>query len=185
MENVPFLNVTVVRSNPSNAVACFDFVLHALQQSSASGNKYLMIQYPPQFRGLFYPCTPSLPLILSSASLTGFQQTPPPPPPPPHPRLRSPSLCGTPRALSGLRYDIITASTTIIQQCGRIVAASGATPPSARRCRLSGPPLLSSRHGLTASLPPFFLPLLPLIKERLLAFLVVLPLPPPSALIRN
>lgn len=77
------------------------------------------------------------PLILSSASLTGFQQTPPPPPPPPHPRLRSPSLCGTPRALSGLRYDITTASTTIIQQCGRIVAASGATPPSARRCRLS------------------------------------------------
>lgn len=30
-ENVPFLNVTVVRSNPPNAVACFDDMSHALQ----------------------------------------------------------------------------------------------------------------------------------------------------------
>lgn len=32
MEDVLFLDVTVVRSNPSNAVACFDYVLRAQQQ---------------------------------------------------------------------------------------------------------------------------------------------------------
>lgn len=103
---------------------------------------------PPSFqcRGLFMTTSPSL--ILSPASLSGFQT--------PllhllihHLRQRSPSLCGTPRALSGLKYDMITANTTITQQCGRIVAASGAAPPSERRCRLSvssSPP--SSRHAL-------------------------------------
>lgn len=93
----------------------------------------LIIQYPPappsMWRGLLITDYIPPSLLLSPASLTGFQT--------PHIllhhlRLRSPSLCGTPRALSGLKYDMIPASATITQQCGRIVAASGATTPSAR-----------------------------------------------------
>lgn len=124
-------------------------MLRALQQQSASGDKNLLLHNPPQFRGLFFlPVHPLISvslLLLSSASLTGFQPAPLLPPFLTTPDS-SPSLCGTPSALSGLRYDIITASTTIIQQCGRIVAACGSTPPSAPRCRLS----VSS----AAALPP-------------------------------
>lgn len=110
-----------------------------------------------------------------------------------HHRLRSPSLCGTPRALSGLKYDMITASTTITQQCGRIVAASGAATPSERRCRLSvSSSLLSSRHGLCClrahavcvSLPPppLLTAFLPIIKSVSLPSLLSSPPPPPPPL---
>lgn len=73
----------------------------------------------------------------------------------PHPPFslllrRSPSLCGAPRALSGLKYDMIPASATITQQCGRIVAVSGAAATTASEhpirlsvsvsCSLPSPP---------------------------------------------
>ena len=86
---------------------------------------------------------------------------------------------------------MIPATATIAQQCGRIVAASGATTtPSERRRRLSvsvSSSLPSPRHGLcrlrahAVSLcpPPPLRFFSPNNKERLLVFLVVLPPPPP------
>lgn len=121
------------------------------------------------------PPHPCIPLLLSSASLTGFQPAHLPPSLPlSPPTLRttpdsSPSLCGTPSALSGLRYDIITASTTITQQCGRIVVACRSTPPSARRRRRLSVSSAAALAPRSRRLPPsaVFCPLPPLMKERL------------------
>lgn len=82
----------------------FDYVLRVLQQQSASGDKYLALQNPPQFRGLFfyYPCTPSSlypsPPFISITDR--FSTSPPPPPPPPHhPRLLTFPLRDSERSL--------------------------------------------------------------------------------------
>lgn len=155
------------------------------------------------WRGLFItdyipPLLPPLSsLLLSPASLTGFFFQPPPFIHLLHLlRLRSPSLCGTPRALSGLKYDMIPATATIAQQCGRIVAASGATTtPSERRRRLSvsvSSSLPSPRHGLcrlrahavSLCLPPplrFFLPIIKSVSSPSLLCSPPPPPPPPAA----
>lgn len=171
--NVPFLNAAVVELRSLDRcrlflTTCSAFCNNNPRQATNIWRSRTLLNLEAFFFIIRAPPHLCIPLLLSSASLTGFQ--------PAHlllPPLRttpdsSPSLCGTPSALSGLRYDIITASTTIIQQCGRIVAACGSTPPSARRCRLS----VSSAAALpprSRRLPPsaFFCPLPPLMKERL------------------
>lgn len=156
MENVPFLNAAVVEVEPPPMLSpVFDYVLHALQQQSASGNKNLMLQYPPQFTGLFYIyiklCTPSP--LLSSASLTAIQHPPP--------FLTTPDSAHLPSAgLRGLSPGWGTTSSPPTPPSPSSVAASSPRagrrhhPRDAADCRC--PPLLSSRHGLTVSLPPFF-----------------------------
>lgn len=146
-----------------------------IHRCSALSN-WVTLDYSPQVEACSKLTSPSSSLLLFSSITDSFS----------HPSSSSsPSLCGAPRALSGLRYDMIPARATITQQCGRIVAASGATPPSEQHHHptvssllpSSPPRSIRSPGSLWLRLPPPPPP--PNKKERLLAFLVVLSLPPP------